>query len=215
MIVEFADADEAVAVPVGAAVADPVSDHAGEGGRFRPRGGRDHDAALRLRRSCRTEVVTGVDRPAGPPVEQHHGLAGGAALHHRGDLRDVDRGLGRPCHRGVGAGEVQPSARPGQHDPAEVEQQQVVLITALEQRRDPRIRLGGAGIVQVRHVEPAEPAVPQRVAEHGNIRGRHREPAQNRIVLVLDRHHHCQSSAAHRITLHPWCDARACHETPR
>ncbi|MEU4428283.1 hypothetical protein AB0F81_47335 [Actinoplanes sp. NPDC024001] len=215
MVVEFADADEPVAVPVGGAAADPVGDQAGEGRRLGSCGRGDDDPALPFRGPGRPEVVSGVHRPAGPPVEQHHGLPGPAALQQHGELRDVECGVRRAAHHGVRPGEEKTTAGPGEHDAAEVEEDAVVLVTALEETLHLAERLRHAGIVQQGHVVSAEPRITEHLGEHGHVRGRHREPAQHRIIVVLDRHHHCQPSPAHRITLCPWCDVGGRHETPR
>ncbi|MDI6097092.1 hypothetical protein QLQ12_00525 [Actinoplanes sp. NEAU-A12] len=199
VVVEFTDADPAVLVAVGGAARDAVGDQAGEGGRFGPCGGGDHDPALPLRGTRRAEMMAGVDRPTGPPVEQHHGLPGAAALHQRRHLGHVDGGVRRTAHHGVGGSQVEPSARPGQHHAPEVDEDTVLLITAFEQGLDRRIRLTRPGVTQERHLETTERLIPEHVRERRHIGRRHREPAQHGVVVLLDANHYCESSPVHRM----------------
>ncbi|MDR6321588.1 hypothetical protein [Actinoplanes couchii] len=199
VVVEFADADPAVAVAVGGAAGDAVGDQAGERGRFRPGRRGDHHPALPLGGAGRPEVVAGVDRAAGAAVEDHHGLAGPAALHQGRGLCHVERGVRGTAHHGVGGGQVEPAAGPGQHHAAEVEQDTIVLVAVLEQGFDPAPRLRCAGIAQELHLEPAERLLAEHLRERGDIGRRHREPAQHGVVVLLDANDDCQSSCAHRM----------------
>ncbi|SDT47241.1 hypothetical protein SAMN04489716_3965 [Actinoplanes derwentensis] len=199
VVVEFTDADPAVAVTVGGAAGDAVGDQPGESGGLGPGGRGDHDTALPLGGAGGPEMVTGVDGTAGPAVEDHHGLPGAAALHQRRGLGHVERGVRGAAHDGVGGGQIQPATRPGQHHTPEVEQHTIVLVTPLEQGLDPAPRLPRPGISQELHLEPAERLLPEHVHERRNISRRHREPAQHGVVVLLDANDHCQSSPAHRL----------------
>ncbi|MFC6568233.1 hypothetical protein [Actinoplanes utahensis] len=199
VVVEFADPDPAVAVAVGGAAGHAVGDEAGEGGRFEPGGRGDHDTALPLGGAGRPEVVAGVDRAAGPAVEQHHGLTGPGLLHQGGHRGDVQCGVRGTAHDRVRGGQVETAAGAGQHHAPEVEEDTIVLIAPLEQGPDPCLCLPRSRISQERHVEPAERLIPEHVHERRNVRRRHRESAQHGVVVLLDANDYCQSSPAHRM----------------
>ncbi|MFD1363918.1 hypothetical protein [Actinoplanes sichuanensis] len=199
MVVEFADADPAVPVAVGGAAGDAFGDQAGEGGRFGSRGGGDDDAALPFGGAGRPEVVAGVDGAAGASVEQDHRLPGAAALHERGDLRHVDRGVGGPAHHGVGGGQIQPTAGPGQHHAPEVQEDTILLVTPLEQGLDPPVGLARPGIPQMRGLEPAERWIPEHLGERRHIGRRHGESPQHGVVVLLDADDYRNSSPVHRM----------------
>ncbi|WP_203747393.1 hypothetical protein [Actinoplanes cyaneus] len=211
---DLVDADVAVAVPVGGAAPDAVGEQAGERGRLGPgRRGDDH-AAAGLGGARGGKVRPGVDRAAGASVEDDHDLTGETAVHQRVEPRHVDRGVGGPLHDGVGGGQVEAAAGAGEQDAAEVDQQAVVTAPAVAQGLQPLVDVPGLRVLEEFHLEPAQAGIAHDGGEGSHVRRRNRVSAQHRIVVVFDRHHNCQSSPAHRITLGPWCDVRGRAGTP-
>ncbi|WP_157441729.1 hypothetical protein [Actinoplanes awajinensis] len=208
------DAGVAVPVAVGGAAADGVGEQAGEGGWFRAGSRGDHHPAAAAGGARGAEIRAGVDRAAGAPVQDDQDLAGLAAVHQRVDPGHVDGGVGRALHDGVRGGQVEATAGAGEQDAAEVDQQAVLTRAPVAERLQALIGAPGVRVLEELHIEPAQRRIAQDGGERPHVRGRHRIPAQDGIVVVFDRHHNRQPSPTHRITLGPSCDLQGRAGTP-